>query len=102
LSISSFIYWYVNAGFEKALIVFLSVLLISCPCAFSIGAPLALWLGLGQAMKEGIIVKGADVLEKIASVKKVFFDKTGTITERIMEVSKTFFKNDEAKDIFIP
>ncbi|MBX0310982.1 MAG: HAD-IC family P-type ATPase, partial [Sulfurihydrogenibium sp.] len=100
LSISSFIYWYVNAGFEKALIVFLSVLLISCPCAFSIGAPLALWLGLGQAMKEGIIVKGADVLEKIASVKKVFFDKTGTITERIMEVSKTFFKNDEAKDIF--
>jgi Cu2+-exporting ATPase/Cu+-exporting ATPase len=100
LSISSFIYWYVNSGFEKALIVFLSVLLISCPCAFSIGAPLALWLGLGQTMKEGIIVKDADVLEKIASVEKVFFDKTGTITERIMEVSKTFFRNDEAKDIF--
>lgn len=100
LSLSSFIYWFYVSGFEKALIVFLSVLLISCPCAFSIGAPLALWLGLGQAMKEGIIIKGADILEKLSSVKKVFFDKTGTITERIMEVSTTYFKDEESKNIF--
>ncbi len=100
LSISSFIYWFYASGFEKALIVSLSVLLISCPCAFSIGAPLALWLGLGQAMKEGIIIKGADVLEKLSSVKKIFFDKTGTITERIMEVSTAYFKDEESKNIF--
>ncbi|WP_029520378.1 cation-translocating P-type ATPase [Persephonella sp. IF05-L8] len=81
------IYWYLHEGFEKALIVFMSVLLISCPCAFSIGAPLALWIGLSEAMREGIIIKGADILEKLSTVKTVFFDKTGTITERSMVVS---------------
>lgn len=98
LGISSFLYWFYVDGFEKALIVSLSVLLISCPCAFSIGAPLALWIGLGQAMKDGIIVKSAEVLEKLASVKTVFIDKTGTITEKLMEVSA--FEGDEtAKSI---
>jgi len=86
IAIASAIYWYFNEGFEKALIVFLSVLLISCPCAFSIGAPLALWVGLSEAMKEGIIIKGADVLERLSLVKKVFFDKTGTITERNLDI----------------
>lgn len=89
----SFAYWFYTSGFEKALIVSLSVLLISCPCAFSIGAPLALWIGLGQAMKDGIIIKSAEVLEKLSSVKTVFLDKTGTITEKVMEVSR--FEGDE-------
>lgn len=87
IAFSAGVYWYLSDGFEKALIVFMSVLLISCPCAFSIGAPLALWVGLSEAMKEGIIIKGADILEKLSSVKTVFFDKTGTITERSMTVS---------------
>jgi Cu2+-exporting ATPase/Cu+-exporting ATPase len=87
IAFSAGIYWYIQEGFEKALIVFMSVLLISCPCAFSIGAPLALWVGLGEAMREGIIIKGADVLEKLSTVKTVFFDKTGTVTDRNMVVS---------------
>ncbi|WP_457642425.1 heavy metal translocating P-type ATPase [Persephonella sp.] len=87
LALGSFMYWYYQEGFEKALIVSMSVLLISCPCAFSIGAPLALWIGLGEAMREGIIIKGADVLEKLSSVKHIFFDKTGTITEKNMVVT---------------
>lgn len=98
LGISSFIYWFYYDGFEKALVVSLSVLLISCPCAFSIGAPLALWIGLGQAMKDGIIVRSAEVLEKLSSIKTVFLDKTGTITERQMEVS-TFEGSQEHKSI---
>lgn len=98
LAISSFIYWFYMSGFEKALIVSLSVLLISCPCAFSIGAPLALWIGLGQAMKDGIIIKSAEVLEKLSAVKTVFLDKTGTITEKVMEVS-VFEGSEEVKSI---
>jgi len=90
-------YWYINEGFEKALIVFLSVLLISCPCAFSIGAPLALWVGLSEAMKEGIIIKGADVLEKLSSVKKIFFDKTGTITERNLDITDIYLEEKYLK-----
>ncbi|MGC9120813.1 MAG: heavy metal translocating P-type ATPase [Sulfurihydrogenibium sp.] len=100
LALASFIYWYVYEGFEKALIVSLSVLLISCPCAFSIGAPLALWLGLGQAMKDGVIIKSAEILEKLSTVKKVFFDKTGTITDKFMKVSTTWFKDENAKNVF--
>lgn len=98
LGISSFLYWFFFEGFEKALIVSLSVLLISCPCAFSIGAPLALWIGLGQAMKDGIIVKSAEVLERLSTVKKVFLDKTGTITEREMELS-SFEGSEEIKTV---
>jgi len=95
LSTGAFAYWYMVDGFEKALITSMSVLLISCPCAFSIGAPLALWIGLSEAFREGIIVKGADILEKLASVKTIFFDKTGTITERFLIVHKVKAKNEE-------
>jgi Cu2+-exporting ATPase/Cu+-exporting ATPase len=95
LSAGSFAYWYVEEGFEKALIVSMSVLLISCPCAFSIGAPLALWIGLSEAFREGIIIKGADILEKLSSVKTIFFDKTGTITERVLKVHKVKAKDED-------
>lgn len=95
LSAGAFAYWYVEEGFEKALITSMSVLLISCPCAFSIGAPLALWIGLSEAFREGIIIKGADVLEKLSSVKTIFFDKTGTITERFLMVSKVKAKDED-------
>ncbi len=95
IALGAFAYWYFHDGFEKALIVSMSVLLISCPCAFSIGAPLALWIGLGEAMREGIIIRGADVLEKLASVKHVFFDKTGTITERHMIVEKVETEDED-------
>ncbi len=95
LAAGAFAYWYMEEGFEKALIVSMSVLLISCPCAFSIGAPLALWIGLSEAFREGIVIKGADILEKLASVKKVFFDKTGTITERFLMVHRVKAKDEE-------
>ncbi len=95
LSAGAFAYWYMVEGFEKALIVSMSVLLISCPCAFSIGAPLALWIGLSEAFKHGIIIKGADILEKLSSVKTVFFDKTGTITERFLQVNRVKAKDEE-------
>lgn len=88
LASGAFAYWYMVEGFERALIVSMSVLLISCPYAFSIGAPLALWIGLSEAFREGIIIKGVDILEKLSSVKKVFFNKTGTITERFMVVHR--------------
>jgi Cu2+-exporting ATPase/Cu+-exporting ATPase len=96
IAVLTFAYWYYISGFEKALITSMSVLLISCPCAFSIGAPLALWIGLGEAMREGIIIKGADVLEKLASIKTIFFDKTGTITKKFMVVSKAKFLDEES------
>ncbi len=59
----------------------LSFLVISCPCALVISVPLAYFAGIGAASRNGILVKGSQYLEKIASVGIAVFDKTGTLTE---------------------
>ncbi|MBK8899612.1 MAG: cation-translocating P-type ATPase [Anaerolineaceae bacterium] len=82
LAAITFLYWSNQAGFEKGLIVALSVLLIACPCALGIATPLTLWLGLSRATEQGIILRQTAVLEQLAQVKQVFFDKTGTLTQR--------------------
>ncbi len=59
----------------------LSVLLISCPCALGLAAPLASWSALRQAAKHGVIIDSAARIERIAAIDRVFFDKTGTLTK---------------------
>jgi len=68
---------------HKAL-VFLTV---SCPCALVISVPLTFFCGIGGASKEGILVKGSGVFEKLAGVDRAIFDKTGTLTEGRFEVT---------------
>jgi len=58
----------------------LSVVLISCPCALGIATPLAYWTALREAWERGVLVKNADVLERLARTEQVVFDKTGTLT----------------------
>lgn len=65
-----------KAGLEKAMIL----LIVTCPCALALTTPLAFIKSLSLAAKNGIIVKGDDVLEKISKLKTVFLDKTGTLT----------------------
>jgi Cu2+-exporting ATPase len=59
----------------------LSVLLISCPCALGLAAPLATWSALRRAAEQGILIDSAVTLERAARIGRVFFDKTGTLTE---------------------
>ncbi len=59
----------------------LSVLLISCPCALGLAAPLASWSALSRAARHGIVIDSAVTLERAAGVRRVFFDKTGTLTD---------------------
>jgi len=59
----------------------LSVLLISCPCALGLAAPLATWSALRRAAEHGILIDSAVTLERAARIGRVFFDKTGTLTE---------------------
>lgn len=82
IAFSSFSLWLYNADFDKALMVFLSVLLISCPCALGIAAPMALWASLGKTAEKGVLVRSAELIEKLTKVKTVFFDKTGTLTRK--------------------
>ncbi|MEK9137724.1 MAG: heavy metal translocating P-type ATPase, partial [Bacteroidota bacterium] len=87
LSIGTFVYWTATGSVEKGLMNALSVLLISCPCALGIATPMAIWLALGEATKKGILVRRAEVLERIAHIRAVAFDKTGTLTERDMHIT---------------
>ncbi len=59
----------------------LSVLLISCPCALGLAAPLASWYGLRRAAEAGILIDSSVTLERAAAVTTAFFDKTGTLTQ---------------------
>ncbi|MDY5969687.1 MAG: heavy metal translocating P-type ATPase [Bacteroidales bacterium] len=65
----------------------LTFLVISCPCALVISVPLAFFGGIGGASRKGILVKGANYMDTLAKVRAVAFDKTGTITHGVFDVS---------------
>ncbi len=82
LAFVSFLLWQFGLGgnFEKALMVCISVLVISCPCAFALATPIALVIGVFKSPL--IVFKEALFLETLAKVEKIFIDKTGTLTQK--------------------
>lgn len=74
----------INEGIYRGLIF----LVVSCPCAFAISVPLSYFSGIGNAAKNGILIKGSNYLDAISHLKLIAFDKTGTITTGEFEVSK--------------
>lgn len=64
-----------------ALVSFVSVLIISCPCALGLATPTAIMVGTGKAAERGILIRGGEALESVEHLTKVILDKTGTITE---------------------
>lgn len=76
----TFLYWSWQAGLEQALMIALSVLLIACPCALGVSTPLSIWAALGRAAQKGILIRDSLTLEKLSHVRRVFLDKTGTLT----------------------
>ena len=65
-------------------------LVISCPCALVISIPLSFFAGIGGASREGVLVKGSNYLETLSQTKYVVFDKTGTMTEGVFEVTGVY------------
>ena len=77
-----------GANFNDWLYRSLSFLVVSCPCALVISIPLSFFGGIGAASKIGVLVKGSNYLEALASTEFVVCDKTGTLTEGVFEVQK--------------
>ncbi|MBI4228355.1 MAG: HAD-IC family P-type ATPase, partial [Deltaproteobacteria bacterium] len=90
ISVLTFLFWFYRSGIDSALMNSLSVLLISCPCALGIATPMAIWVSLGRAAKQGILIRTGETLEKLSHIKRLFFDKTGTLTKRNIKLSSIF------------
>ncbi|MFN7964894.1 MAG: heavy metal translocating P-type ATPase metal-binding domain-containing protein [Acidobacteriota bacterium] len=73
---------------EQALDHAIALLIVTCPCALGLATPLAVSAAIGQAARQGILIKGADVLEKLARPAKLLLDKTGTLTEGRLSLTR--------------
>lgn len=81
-----FVVVYSYTGVDEALNRALALMIVTCPCALALATPLALSISLSRAARAGILIKSANALEKLSTVKTVFLDKTGTLTEGRFDV----------------
>lgn len=101
IAVIAFIIWLaISKNVATAINIFVSVLVVACPCSLGLATPLAIVIASGNASKRGILVKSSESLENAHKIKTICFDKTGTLTKGTLSISKVYnYSNMEEKEL---
>lgn len=101
IAIIAFMIWLaISKNLATAINIFVTILVVACPCSLGLATPLAIVVSSGKASKNGILVKTSEALENVHKIKTICFDKTGTLTKGELTVSKMYnYSNLKEKEI---